>query len=286
MLLNIKHLTQYTYSQPVILGPHGLRLTPRVESCAMIERQLKIIPEPMDMTVNLECDGSLSHWLRFKGETLALSIESRMLIRLDLNKNPFDFLIYPETCAILPMKYPPELLRELRAYLQMENLAPSVRGLAFNILAQAQNQAVDFLMLLAQYMKREFVYELRQTGVPLKPQDTLNLRRGSCRDWVVLYMAICQAVGLAARFVSGYYIDENLETKYLHAWVEVYLPGAGWRGFDPSLGLACSGRHIVLASAAVASQATPVQGTFKGQGQSNLSVELQYQLSEASVVIN
>jgi len=280
MLLNIRHLTQYTYSQPVILGPHCLRLTPRPDACAaIIERHLKIIPEPADIKINLENDGTSSHWLRFQGETSTLSIESKMSLNINLEKDPFDFLIDPPTCSSLPMKYPPELLRELRAYVLQDNAAPAVRGLAFNILGQAQNQTVDFLVKLAQYMKHEFVYELRHTGAPYKPQDTLNFRKGSCRDWAVLYMAICQTLGLAARFVSGYYIDENLQGLHLHAWVEVYLPGAGWRGFDPSLGLACYSRHIALATAAAPSQAAPVQGTFKGQAQSNISLELQYQMS-------
>jgi len=284
MLLNIRHLTQYTYSQPVILGPHSLRLTPRPDgSVDIIERDLKIIPEPVDIKVNLESDGSLSHWLRFEGETKFFSIESKMLIRLDLNKNPFDFLIDPPTCSNLPMKYPPELLRELRSFVLQDNAAPAVRGLAFNILGLAQNQTVDFLIKLAQYMKQEFVYELRHTGSPYKPQDTLNFRKGSCRDWAVLYMAACQTLGLAARFVSGYYIDENLQGLHLHAWVEVYLPGAGWRGFDPSLGLACYSRHIALATAAAPSQAAPVQGTFKGDAQSNMNLELQYEIAQASV---
>ena len=86
-------------------------------------------------------------------------------------------------------------------------------------------------------------------------------------------------MGLAARFVSGYYFDENPKLPDLHAWVEVYIPGGGWRGFDPSLGLACYGHHIALATGASAAGAAPIQGTFKGYAQSEMKLELEYQYS-------
>ena len=142
--------------------------------------------------------------------------------------------------------------------------------------------------MLAQYMKQDFVYEFRHLGAPNQPEDTLASRRGSCRDWAILFMACANAVGLAARFVSGYYFDENPEAPDLHAWVEIYIPGGGWRGFDPSLGIACYGHHIALATGAAAADATPIQGSFlKGLNQTSptMKLELEYKYSPMPVVL-
>jgi transglutaminase-like putative cysteine protease len=97
-------------------------------------------------------------------------------------------------------------------------------------------------------------------------------------------MACANAVGLAARFVSGYYFDEDPKLPSLHAWVEVYIPGGGWRGFDPSLGLACYGHHIALASSASAAGAAPIHGIFRGNAQSEMKLELEYKYSPMPVV--
>jgi len=280
MLLNIRHATSYTYDHPVILGPHCLRLTPRSDSYAlMLERALNITPEPVNISQSVESDGSISHWLRFNGETKIFTVESKLVISILENKNPFDFLVFPEACLTLPMRYPLDMARELQTYLMAENIAPSVRGFAFDVLAEVKGQAMDFLVALTTRMKRDFIYEFRQDGAPHRPQDTLASRRGSCRDWAILYMACAKAVGLAARFVSGYYFDEDPKFPDLHAWAEVYIPGGGWRGFDPSLGLACYEHHIALASGVAASAAAPVQGAFKGNARATMKLELEYKYS-------
>ena len=280
MLLTIRHLTSYSYDQPVFLGPHCLRLTPRADGYgSMLERTLNILPEPSHISTCIENDGSISHWVRFNGETKAFSVESKSLISLITDKNPFDFLIYPESCLTLPMVYPSEILRELRTFLMANDITPLVRDFALEVLEEAKGHTMDFLVILSQNMKRNFIYEFRHTGAPHKPQDTLASRRGSCRDWAILYMAAANAVGLAARFVSGYYFEENPKLPDLHAWVEVYIPGGGWRGFDPTLGLACYGHHIALAASASAIGAAPIQGGFlKGpdSAYSTMKLELEY----------
>jgi len=278
MLLSIRHTTSYTYDHPVILDPHCLRLTPRADGYKfLLERSLDIIPEPVSISASVENDGSISHWVHFKGETKVFTVESKARISLITDKNPFDFLVYPQSCLTLPMIYPPQVSRELRTFLMADNIALSVKKFAFKVLEDAKGQTMDFLVNLAQRMKREFVYEFRHAGAPFQPEDTLDSKRGSCRDWAILYMAAANAVGLAARFVSGYYFDEKPELADLHAWVEIYIPGGGWRGFDPSLGLACYGHHIALATGASAIDAAPIQGTFKGHAHSTMKLELEYQ---------
>ena len=112
MLLSIRHLTSYSYDRPVILGPHCLRLTPRPDCYAsMLERALTMVPEPSSIHTSVENDGSSSHWVQFKGETKIFTIESKAVISLITDKNPFNFLVFPHTCINLPMFYPPETSR-------------------------------------------------------------------------------------------------------------------------------------------------------------------------------
>jgi len=284
MLLNIHHTTTYTYDHPVCLEPHRLRLTPRADAYgSLLERSLKITPEPSHISASVESDGSISHWVRFEGETSIFSVEAKSAITVIPDKNPFDFLIYPDNCLSLPMVYPPDVSGELKTFLRGDSVVSQVREFAQGILKEVQGRTIDFCVLLSQRMKRDFVYEFRHTGAPYQPDDTLASKRGSCRDWAILYMAAASAVGLATRFVSGYYFDENPKAPDLHAWVEVYIPGGGWRGFDPSLGLACYGHHIALATGATAIGAAPIQGTFKGYAHSTMKLELEYQYSEVSV---
>ena len=285
MLLNIRHATTYTYDHPVFLEPHCLRLTPRADCYgSMLERSLKISPEPSGMSMSVENDGSISHWVRFEGETKVFTVESKATISLIMEKSPFDFLIYPRDCLTLPMIYPPQLSRELNTFLIFGSVALPVKDFAFKVLDEAKGQTMDFLVMLAQRMKREFVYEFRHVGAPFQPEDTLDSRRGSCRDWAILYMACANAVGLAARFVSGYYFDEAPDHPDLHAWVEVYIPGGGWRGFDPSIGLACYGHHIALATGASAIAAAPIRGTYNGHAHSVMKLELDYKYKKIPAV--
>lgn len=280
MLLSIRHATTYTYDQPVLLEPHCLRLTPRADGYAsLVERSIKIVPTPSFMSIGVENDGSISHWVRFEGMITEFSVEAKTVVNIIEDKNPFDFLIYPTTCQTLPMNYTPKVSRELRTYLSSEIVAPKVKNFAFDLVSQTRAQTMDFLVALSQIMKNEFVYEFRQEGAPHQPEHTLLTRRGSCRDFAILFMAAANAVGLATRFVSGYYFDENPKDPDLHAWVEVYIPGGGWRGFDPSIGLACYGHHIALATSSYAAGAAPIQGTFKGSAKSEMKLELEYKYS-------
>jgi len=284
MLLSILHTTKYAYDHPVFLEPHRLRLTPRADCYgSMPERLLTITPKPVSLSVSVENDGSLSHWVQFEGATKIFIVESKTKISLITQKNPFDFLVYPETCLTLPMVYPAEMSRELRPFLNGDTVPLLVRDFALDVLEKANGKTMDFLVILSQTMKNDFVYEFRSAGAPFQPEDTLTSRRGSCRDWAILYMAAANAVGLAARFVSGYYFDEKPQHAQLHAWVEVYIPGGGWRGFDPSLGLACYGHHIALASSSTAAGAAPIQGAFKGDAHSEMKLELEYQYSSLPV---
>lgn len=114
-------------------------------------------------------------------------------------------------------------------------------------------------------LHRDFQQVVRLTGEPLPPGKTLRRKEGACRDLAVLFIDLCRSLGIAARFVSGYKYDPGAKDSFeLHAWAEVFLPGAGWRGYDPSLGLAVADTHVALASGPGAAEAAAVTGTYRG----------------------
>lgn len=120
----------------------------------------------------------------------------------------------------------------------------------------------------------------RPEGAPLPPIETLRRGEGSCRDIAVLFLAAARSQGFAGRFVSGYYAEPGNEGDFdLHAWSELYVPGGGWRGFDPTVGLAVAERHVSLAVGARPEQAAPVSGSFRGGGRSSMSAHVS--ISEA-----
>ena len=126
---------------------------------------------------------------------------------------------------------------------------------------ETSNNTLDFLFALNQRIYQDCEYIIRETGKPYPAGMTWRRKKGSCRDYTVLFMEVCRAVGIAARFVSGYQEgDAQQQNRDLHAWVEVYLPGGGWRGYDPTLGLVISDRHIPLAASAIPELAAAVEG--------------------------
>ena len=134
--------------------------------------------------------------------------------------------------------------------------------LAQDIATATQYNTLDFLFALNQRIYQDCQYLTRHTGEPFPAGVTWRSKQGSCRDFSVLFMEVCRAMGIAARFVSGYQEgDSNQQDRDLHAWAEVYLPGAGWRGYDPTLGLVVSDRHIPLAASAIPAYAAAVDGS-------------------------
>ena len=150
----------------------------------------------------------------------------------------------------------------------------------------ARGEVVPFLTRLTETIYNRFRVIHREKGSPWPPATTIEQRQGACRDLAVLFIDICRVVGLAARFVSGYQEgDDDQEKRYLHAWAEVYLPGAGWRGFDPTHGLAVSDRHVAIAAAAEPQNAAPVAATYRGSNvEAELFAEVKMETSSAVTV--
>jgi len=138
---------------------------------------------------------------------------------------------------------------------------PVATQLAEEICHCVHGNPIDFLHELNQRIYNTCQYDVRPDGEPRSPSITWTKREGSCRDFAVLFAAACRTVGLAARFVSGYQEgDPDTTERDLHAWVEVYLPGAGWRGYDPTHGLAVADGHISVAASVLSRYAAPIEG--------------------------
>ena len=193
-----------------------------------------------------------------------------------------------ESWAIsLPFDYPSSLLRQLEPYLQSGDFTVdhSVVELAQELLMSSNSNTLDFLFALNQQIYQNCEYSIRDEGNPFPPGITWRGKKGTCRDYAVLFMEVCRAVSIATRFVSGYQEgDPEQQSRDLHAWVEVYLPGAGWRGYDPTLGIVVSDRHIPLAASAIPSYAAPVFGTVTPLEQgAKINARLQAQITIQSV---
>lgn len=279
MIAKIQHSLHYQYSESVTLDPHILYLHPRKSSLLTIQSfELRIDPQPVQISKNLDPEGNTQNILFFKEPVQYLDI--RMEAQVETTEfNPFDFVYFPFESKRLPMRYSDSYLKTLSPYLGLEGIGAIVEQTARQLASQVQYETSAFLMQINEFIFKNFAYEIREEGAPHTPEVTLLSRRGSCRDYAVLFSALCRAMGLATRFVSGYYtgvapVDVPNQTHHLHAWVEVFLPGGGWRGYDPTQHEVVSGNHIPLAASCLPEEITPVYGSYRGSATSILTTNV------------
>ncbi|MEM6517761.1 MAG: transglutaminase family protein [Cyanobacteria bacterium P01_C01_bin.70] len=281
MQYHIRHATTYRYPQPVKLAAHTVRLRPRSDGSQQLQQfAMTIAPTPSKRSEFLDIEGNICLRLWFEDvEVSELQVQTEATVQT-WRTNPFDYLSEP-WAVTAPIAYPQAIATHLAPYLRpilSTAWHPQVVDLAQTLLHDAQGNVGFFLSKLTQTIYEEFDYAHRLEGDPLPAGITLRQQSGSCRDFAVLFAEACQAVSLAARFVSGYQEgDQDQTTRELHAWPEVYIPGGGWRGFDPTLGLAVGDRHVALAAAAHPQNAAPVSGRLQPGyfGQSTLEYEIQ-----------
>jgi transglutaminase-like putative cysteine protease len=267
MLFTITHTSEYRFTRSVFFEPHQLRFCPRSDGSQRVVRfDLQIEPTPAGCTHTFDADGNIVTVAWFN------QVHDRLLIRATsdvetIRDNPYDFLVTPVN-GRLPVGYQPRDVSQLGPALKRSAVPIHVdpaRELAEQLRGASRGEVVPFLSRLTETICHRFKRVHREEGTPWPPATTIEQRQGACRDLAVLWVDICRAVGLAARFVSGYYEDHATRDKhFLHAWGEVYLPGAGWRGFDPTNGLAVGDRHIAVAASADPQFAAPVSATYRG----------------------
>lgn len=275
MHLHVRHESEYTYDSPVALGPQTLYLYPKAYPYQrLLHYDLIIDPIPSRIVRNVDVEGNIQQLVYFNHPTTRLLVVADMELYSD-EFNSFDFVLFPFETQRVPFRYPKAIEDLLHPYLVRIGVTERVERWARHLAARSDWQTTAFLMALNQTI-REFVYEVREVGDPYPPEQTLTLQRGSCRDYTTLFIAACRSLGVAARFVSGYLFGNPQQEHQLHAWAEVYLPGAGWRGFDPTEGSVVVNRHIFLTSTAKPELAAPISGTFSGNASSSLRSELMF----------
>jgi transglutaminase-like putative cysteine protease len=281
MKISVTHSTVYRYDFPVYLEPHIFRLRPRTNSAQrLLAFDIQIAPTPAGTTECLDQDGNLALNAWFSEPTRELSVVSRFTVEM-LRQNPFDYVIIGESLN-LPLWYRQPLCAALTPYRDDTHVAESVRQYAKSIAEGAQWNTLSFLVALSRQVFRTFRQMIRPYGPPWPSDQTLSSLEGSCRDLAVLFCDVCRVMGIAARFVSGYECaSADRPDSYLHAWAEVYLPGIGWRGYDPSRGLAVSNGHVAVAAGFDHDLASPVAGWYSGGSRSQMEASVRLQVDYA-----
>jgi transglutaminase-like putative cysteine protease len=275
MNLKVRHSLEYQYNSPVVLENHILYLYPRFyPHQRLLDYTLLIDPLPSKVVKNIDAESNVQHVAYFFSQPVSrLYVEAVITIKSE-PVNVFDFVLFPFESSKIPFLYENRIFKYLIPYLDKSDVTFAVEQFARNIADQVNWETTPFLVELSQRIANNFIYQNRIYGTAYPPDDTLRDKMGSCREFTRLYMAACRSVGIAARFVSGYLYGNPLQAHELHAWAEVYLPGAGWRGFDPTEGKVVENRHISMGASADFDQLAPVTGSFLGFTNSSLITHL------------
>jgi len=282
MRIAVRHSTEYRYDNPVFLEPHTFRLRPRDDGAQrLLSCRLEISPPPAGRTDCLDQDGNAVVEAWFERKMSWWRIESEFEIET-LRENPFDFVASAGMLVLAPV-YPEPVAASLAPYVGSGQPSAAVRQFATSAAAAAGGHTLEFLTVLNRRLYEGFGHETRDSGPPHPAEVTLGLKSGTCRDLVVLFTAAARAVGIPTRFVSGYEAGAaDHEKPDLHAWAEVYLDGGGWRGYDPTAGLAASTRHIAVAAAADPRLAAPITGTYRGSARAEMRFEVAMRLGSGT----
>ncbi len=286
-VLTVRHVTTYRYKQPVAFGEHRMMLRPRDSyDQKLLDTKLVIAPEPADIRWVHDVFGNCVAIARFAGRAHELSFES--VIRLEQSaSNVLDFQIeeyaerYPFTYGADEM---PDLMRSIeRQYLDPEHEVD--RWARQFVRHDGRTETSELLASMTHAIRQNLSYVAREESGIQDPVRTLRLASGSCRDFAVLMMEAVRSLGLAAHFVSGYlYVPKDRRHGRVgggatHAWLRVYLPGAGWVEFDPTNGIVGSHDLIRVAVVRDPRQAVPVSGTWTGFPSDSLGMTVEVEVT-------
>ncbi len=267
----LHHVTSYSYDKRIGLGPQVVRLRPAPHCrTRILSYSLRVTPEEHFLNWQQDPFSNYEARLVFPTPTRKLEITVDLVAEMSVY-NPFDFFLTPEA-EKFPFSYEPELTADLTPYLRKQAPGPLLASLLAKLPTEAM-RTIDYLVEVNSMLHRRVDYTIRMEPGVQTPEHTLELGSGSCRDSAWLLVQVLRQRGLAARFVSGYLIQlkpdvlavdgpTGAEKDFtdLHAWCEVYLPGAGWVGLDPTSGLLAGEGHIPVACTPEPSSAAPISG--------------------------
>ena len=269
--VSLHHKTSYRYDRLVGLGPQIVRLRPAPHCrTPIVSYSLKILPK--GHFINWQQDPYANYQARlvFPEKVREFVVEVDLVAEMAV-QNPFDFFLEP-SASEYPVSYSPEIAAELRPFFRRLRATPKFKAFLKTMPTHKQ-RTIDFLVEINQRVQKEIGYIVRMEPGVYSPEETLLKGKGSCRDSAWLLVQLLRHMGIAARFVSGYLVQLTADVKALdgpsgtatdftdlHAWTEVFLPGAGWVGFDPTSGLLAGEGHIPLACSPDPTGASPISG--------------------------
>ncbi|MEM8730141.1 MAG: transglutaminase family protein [Pseudomonadota bacterium] len=290
---SIRHVTHYIYDRPVTLSPQIIRLRPAPHNrTRVISHSLRV--SPADHFVNHQQD-PYGNWLArfvFNEPVREFRIEVDLVADMAVY-NPFDFFV-EESAEFWPFDYPEDIEPDLSIYRTPEETGPKLEAYLKTV-PRKKTKTIDFLVELNRTLEQHIDYIVRMEPGVQTPDQTLTLKRGSCRDSSWLLVQILRHLGFAARFVSGYLIQLKPDLEALdgpsgtdhdftdlHAWTEVYLPGAGWVGLDPTSGLLTGESHIPLAATPHYRNAAPIVGGFSGDSETETEFDFEMKVTRVA----
>jgi transglutaminase-like putative cysteine protease len=270
-VLNLSHITSYTYSQPVSFGEHRIMVRPRESyDQHLIDASLHIDPEPSGIRWLQDVFGNSVAIATFDRPSATLVIDSR--VKVDHNPAEVQGVNVEEYARFYPFTYASEDMPDLLRSIERQHLDPlrHIDSWARQFVdPSGRTDTVAMLSALTAAIKRDFVYVSRPEKGTQTPIETLARRKGTCRDFAMLMIEAVRALGFAARFVSGYDYNPSSRDRRVgggntHAWVRVYLPGSGWVEFDPTNGIIGNDGLVRVAVVRDIYQAVPISGTWIG----------------------
>jgi transglutaminase-like putative cysteine protease len=265
MQLEISHSTRYSYDRQVRFLPHLLYLRPRETPLLQVNHFAFTFQPHAQVDWMRDDFDNLPASARFCIDASTLDIRSECTVTTT-DALPFDFLVR-DTALMFPFSYEPLHRFNLTIYLMPPepHVQDAIRGWLNQHFIMRPQETVSWLFALNQVIYHSLRYQRRDAPGIQSSLTTMSLGSGSCRDYATLLVECVRTLGLAARFVSGYLFDPAINGSAsgdMHAWAEVFLPGAGWRGMDPTHGIFCTNAYIPVAQAVVAESVNPIQGAF------------------------